>query len=442
MPFNHFEVSAALGTQFDAIDQEQLERIERELRTSTGQFVQEAELLGIEPNPVPHVHRVHSELHNLCSWAYWLFTIVGIGVTAFLTAGAAESPVLTSIIAAAAFVVLEFAVRLGIASLWEKRFFIEHFQYLYTPFLLLLLAGATVLLLGRFASENLAAVLIELMTYAWWSIEFALLFLGALSLLGWRRFGWSDVLTREITGLEQEISTLLRRMDRRESNRKLIVGVAVVVMALCCAPAALGQCSSVMIDRTGSVAFQTQVEQSLTATVASRAAEIGCIKLILFGSDALNAPSKVVRWNNASAHTQLFKPLATARAAAVRKQAEISMAQVLSDAPQADLGCTSFADIAARSSKELGSVIVVTDGIHDCPEPAFRDRWETAHVTVVLVPAKRDTASVNRIDLVNRRGRMVRRYLPHAKVLSLSELCTAVASLPPAADPHALCGTR
>ena len=184
------------------------------LRTA---YVRQAEILEINPNPIPHVHPPHEEMAVFCKWTAWFITAIGVFVTCLLTATAIERPMIGAVTGIAVFLTLEFGVMLSIDAATPDKTFAQHFQALYLPWLAVLLVSVSAVLLDRSAGPVSGTMLTKYSPAVWCGIETALLCLGAYAFLGQRRFGWSGEAVRQLRAIEARLAELRSRIDFRDA---------------------------------------------------------------------------------------------------------------------------------------------------------------------------------------------------------------------------------
>jgi len=411
-------------SEFNFDDQRELETTNTSMHNTCTEFVRQAEVHEINPNPIPHAHTPHEEKATFCKAASWFFTVVGVVVTILLTATAVDWPLAGAVAATAAFLMLEFGVKLGISAAVPEKMFARRFHTLYWPWLGILLGSVAVLWLGRNAGPDLAALLMKYSTVGWCGAEVALLFLGAYAFVGRRRFGWSGDAVRRVAELEARVAELTKRIDRR--NGKLLAGVLVF---LCLgATSVRAACPLVLLDRSGSLAEQDRAENRLVEALAANAHLIPCIRLAAFAARALSAEAVTIEFSPPGAATHdVFRSVIEARRIAMRDVAKVKLQAVLNAGDRKPAVCTSMTDVAARALMDAGPVLVVTDGVHDCaPSRPVLPPQSSAGIFIVLVPSKGDQG--NEFEVFSKRAAALRRLLPQARIFLDGQLAEAVAA--------------
>ena len=408
--------------EFNVDDQHEIETITTEMHTACTEYVRQAELFELNPNPIPHPHPPHEEKARFCKWASWFFTVIGVLVTIYLTAAAVDWPLIGAAAAAAVFLMLEFGVKLGIAAAVSEKVFVRRFHALYWPWLGVLLASIAILWLGRNASPELAEVLLKYSTIGWCSAEIALLFLGAYAFVGHRRFGWSGDAVARVRTLEARSAELTKRIDRR--NGKFL---ATVVGAILAGTSAHAQCPLLLVDRTGSLATQAQSEAHLVTAVTANAHRFGCARVAPFSAHVLAAVASPIQWTTPGATTiDVFRSMAEARKTVLQEAARAKIEKVLSDEALPPAHCTSMPDVAARALWDTGPVLILTDGVHDCGPSATAPPSVPTPPTIIVVLAPSKNDGPNEYELFTKRARALQRLLPRAQIFAEGQVAEAV----------------
>ena len=414
-------IEQSLNAESNARDRATIDGLTGAQERAYTEFLRVADELGVDPKPVPHVHTPHQEIAARCLWGALLATGGGMLVAIFLTAGVVANAFIGACGAVLLFVIAEAVLDVAAFAL-NRTTFVRRFVRMYITALALFSLSVSVLLVGRFATPTLAEELLLINAYVWWGLEASLLSLGALSIAGWRRFGWSLSLYNEYNAYEQRICELKLFIERRITDSKAtILALCFVAASFLSAAPAFGQ--TIMIDRSGSLADQDGVEGQLQESLTSTAQPLPpTIKTVLFSEHAFEGLSVILHPPAVRLEDALFRPLGDA----IRRQAALAMKAQLRDVLQTKLPvarCTSIPDVLARAALEEPPVLLITDGYHDCGLVKAHPQKHDG-IIIVLVRSKFDRASDG--VLYFSRSEEILRYVPNAMVLPQFRLPFAV----------------
>ena len=407
--------------EFTFDDLRELEKVDEAIQNEGVEYLRQAEEFEINPDPIPHVYKPHEELAHLCKVSISLFTPGGVLLTILLTSGAVEWPWAGTVGATAVFLILQYATEIGIAAAFRPRRFVDYFHVLFWPWLGLLLGSVSILWLSRNAGPELAAELAKYSTFGWCGGEVSLLFLGACAITGWRRFGWSGAAVRRVSALEARRNQLIKRIDRRRG--KLIAGVAVALLFCLQARAA---CPLNMIDRTGSIADPERMEERWVEAVTAVSGTVPCVRVEIFSGNALSTEATAVDFaGEAASGPVIFRRDIQAGIERQQNNARTKLRDVLHAAGRKPAPCTSMVDVAARALLDPGPVLIITDGVHDCPVSHVELPAQLSPaIFVVLVRSNGDRA--NEYERISKRAAELSRLLPRARIFVEPQLELAV----------------
>lgn len=411
-------------------DRALIDRCRTEQESIVREFREQADEHGVDQEPAPRVHTAHQQLADRCTAAMIPAHLVGF-LVAFVWTLIAAPEKGAWIAAAFGFLYLVMAALLDLLAFSYPQLLMRRFRAFYTPPLVLSLLAFGILLVGRFASPELAAVLLMLDPYAWVTLEASMLVLGAVLSAAGSIFGWSGRLTRRYQALEQEIVALEQAIEKRSRHIPppgAGAAAAAVALLLLFGYPVHAECPSVLVDRTGSIANQQGIESRLVTALAVHVSSGACVSLLLFADDVFGATKHTI--HGSAPHMALFAPGRQANEQNARRTAETRLRGVLGGTLH-EAACTSLPDMLMRAADE-GSALLITDGQHTCTSYKPKPRTGVSPV-IVLVRSDKDVG--NQSDIYLRRREAILALLPHAKVLPEHKLDHAVESLIPASAP-------
>lgn len=413
----------ALNVHSNARDRAEIDALTQRQGYLYAEFLRLTDELQVDPKPIPHVHTPHEDVARRSFWAAILATVGGMVIAVLLTSGSVSRPFVGACGAILLFAIAEALLDLGLFAL-PRTVFSANFYKIYMPSLIVFLLSMSALLVGRFASPAVAEVLLTINAYLWWGLECSLLLLGALSVAAWTRFGWSGSLFKEYIACSHRINELKLVIERRISDAKVMAAPMLLLLVFGAAfQPVLAQ--TIMIDRTGSIDQQKDIERSLVAALTNSDSALPPLNLVLFTEHVFQAPIVRIQPPSPRLENVFFQPLVAAArsrsAAAIRFQLESALRAELPIAK-----CTSVPDIMARAMLEDGPVLIITDGVHDCRTGTGRPRPSSSvnNIIVLLVRSKTDRGSD--ASVFGLRRQQILRYVPRADVLPEFRLPFAV----------------
>lgn len=434
---------------FDAgLDQRDTDRIDV-CNTRQGEiyatYRRAADEHDIDPEPVPHIHDDHEEKARRCGITTWLAHGVGALVVLSWSYANSDHSMLVSLGAVLLYCTLAMIAVVSILACAPRAAFCLNFWMWFLPMVPVCLISASILLAERFASPDWADFLLKFDTAAWLGLEFSMLILGSVSMVGQRRFGWSGVLTREFRALENEITELRRKIAARrrtvgtpqpesdETSQRKQAGqrsgpadIAMLVFAALfgMTPAIADACPAVLPDQTGSVAEQELKEERLSAALATSIAMLPgspCLDVMPFSANPFSAAVREVGF---TAHKPaVFTPIRKALEAQLRTEALNKIRSSLR--PRLPIAtCSNISDAMIVAASATDNALIYTDGKHDCAAPPRQGITSNHAVIVVLVRSLNDGDSD--AETFSKRRAVMLKIMPKAIVLPEFELDRAV----------------
>ena len=188
------------------------------------------------------------------------------------------------------------------------------------------------------------------------------------------------------------------------------------------------QAQTIMIDRTGSMANQSWVEDTLYEVIPQYAHLTNQLNLLLFSEHPLSTPAIPLQWPLPSrAEPTFFRPLQDARLRQLEQLVRDRLRSVLATKSAPAL-CTSVPAILKRATLETKPVLVVTDADHDCPPYEVSSPFTGGRdVIIVLIRSKFDSG--DELQILTRRQQELNRLLPDARIFLQPQLEQAVEQL-------------
>ncbi len=402
----------------------------------------------VDPEPVPHVHADHDEKAKRCRIAVWFTHPVGALVSFWWSYTASEHSVPVALAAVLVYATLALILDISCIAFAPRASFCRNFWKWFLPMVPVSVASACVLITERFASPEVASALLRYDSAAWLGLEISMLVLGAVSMVGQRRFDWSGALTRDYQTLEAEIAALRRKIDARkrataakahaqedkEGRKEALkdvgrpsgsTGLAVLLIAGLVSVGPLAKaCPTALIDQTGSLAAMNEKEDRVSSALAvgvARQSGKPCLIMTPFSANPFSSAGIEISFTEHK--TALFTPMRKAIEKTLETEA---LGKIRSSMhPRLPVArCTNISDAMILAANAPESALVYTDGKHDCPAPIRRGITSNHAVIVVLARSLGDGDSD--ADIFVRRRAVILNIVPKAIVLPEFELDTAV----------------
>ena len=404
----------------------------------------------------PHVYAPHEEASRRCRRMAPIAHVVGGLIAAGYAYASGSNQALATISAIAIYILVAYLLDVGIETAFQEFAFANLFRKLYLPPFVVCAISTTILIAERFAtSADLASMLVHLEPYAWVGLETSSLVLGALAVVGAHRFGWSGQLvaedercTADIARIEQNLQ--IRdlpleppseetghleedpsaehggpRSERISSNGpgkkpqiKTVNGSSLTLplaaALLVAVPAARGQNPAVLMDYTGSVADQQGVANRVAAALSIQLARGGSVRMAKLSSNVFSAP--LIEVGVPAPRRSLFVKTSDALVEDSRREAERVVKEKLGR-PIPAAGCTSLPDMLKRA-ESLGDALLITDGVHTCGGLRRGGGAQPQSILLVVLVRSKGDAEGRQEETFASRAAEMRRYLPHAKLVS------------------------
>ena len=161
------EYARELNEDISARDRVEIDRLANRQAEVCLEFLRLCDVYGItNTNPVPHEYSAHEEIKTRCQWVAIGSNLLGAAQAILLTArGATEHKKVLIIIALGVFSFSEALVELALATI-NRGQFARRFNWLSVPVVTLGILAASVLLLARIASADIAEAIVGLIPLA------------------------------------------------------------------------------------------------------------------------------------------------------------------------------------------------------------------------------------------------------------------------------------
>jgi len=416
----------------------------------------------VDPEPVPHIHDEHEEKTDRCKTTMVLSHTIGALIGFWWSYEGSAHSIPISISAILLYATVATILDLSCVALAPRGSFCRNFWKWVVPVVPVTLASSSILLAERFASPDIATLLLRWDTSAWLGLEISMLIVGAVSMVGQRRFGWSGMLTREYQALDSQLMMLRCKIDGRRraatpsqgeqakahkhdyvEKTPLRADVVCVLLAALFGllATAADACPAVFHDQTGSVADQDLKEDRLSAALAvgiTRMSSNSCLYMTPFSANPFSAATREIAFS--PLRPTMFGPMREAQGRQMQLEALNKIRASLR--PRLPIAsCTNIADVLVRAARAPDDALVYTDGKHDCSSPPQQGIASEHLVVVVLVRSRLDGESDS--ATFSKRQATIKRVMPKAIVLPEFDLDRAVRILfrketPPAATDTAL----
>jgi len=180
----------------------------------------------------------------------------------------------------------------------------------------------------------------------------------------------------------------------------------------------------VMMDRTGSILNQEDVETLLAHAIARFAGFLGSIRLIAFADRVLDVPTLRIEWPASGGWQSGFAALSEVQRSRAEKNALGALKEVLGNATISAARATNIPAVLVRAGRD-GHALVVTDGENQVAS-ATKALTETP-IEVILCSAKSDRSD-RELEISLQRRSAIQRWAPNARIFSCSEIDAAVRS--------------
>ncbi len=169
---------------------------------------------------------------------------------------------------------------------------------------------------------------------------------------------------------------------------------------------------AVLIDRTGSMARQKEVESELRMALPAAALRFQGIRLIFFSDDPLNAPPLTLMFERPST-TSGIPRLKNALLERSMRQTAQQLSRIFAVPTSSLSPATNIPAALKRAGEELPHGLLLTDGLNETP--SRMNQVTSAYFTVILCPALIDTGA-NTLARLEERERLIKIWAPHATV--------------------------
>jgi hypothetical protein len=195
---------------------------------------------------------------------------------------------------------------------------------------------------------------------------------------------------------------------------------AIAVASLLMSTSATAQ--AVVIDRTGSMARQQQIEADLQSGLAGAALYFRGIRLVFFSDEVMNAPGINVMFDSRAGGSGIPRLEDAVKMKAVR-EAGPKIAKVFAQQSPVHARASNIAAAVVRAAEELPSGLLVTDGKHEVAAPA--GALTETRLVVLLCPASSDSTADELVKYTER-ARLIKMWAPNAAVFPCFKMRDAI----------------
>jgi hypothetical protein len=178
-----------------------------------------------------------------------------------------------------------------------------------------------------------------------------------------------------------------------------------------------------LMDRTGSLEHQVDVETMVAAAIAHLGAALQKIRILPFAERVLDVPALAVQWRATDGWQSGIGSLSSIQHQRAESRAREELAKVLGRAVVSPAGTTNIPAVLVRAGREPAPALVVSDFKNEVPRAA--KLLTNARIQVVLCAAKGDRGD-QELEITQRRQGAIKRWAPNAEMFSCSEIDAAV----------------
>jgi hypothetical protein len=195
---------------------------------------------------------------------------------------------------------------------------------------------------------------------------------------------------------------------------------AITTASLLLATSAAAQ--AVVIDRTGSMARQHQIEADLQNGLAGAALYFRGIRLVFFSDEVMNAPGITVMFDSRASGSGIPRLEDAVKMKAVR-EAGPQIAKGFAQQSPVHARASNIAAAVVRAAEELPSGLLVTDGKHEVAVPP--GALTQNRLVVLLCPASSDSAADELVKYTEREH-LIKVWAPKAEVFPCFKMRDAI----------------